>query len=134
MVYLADWRSAILQGKQLTTIEWIYNHFGPYVPDVVDTARRSHVFETVPESTPYGDQKEIIRVLEGASYDGLTDSDRAILDYVIEKTSPKNWSEFIRLVYSTYPIITQEKYTRLDLVQLADEYKLDQQAFDWASP
>lgn len=33
------------------------------------------------------------------------------------------WSRFIRLVYSTYPILTQERGTKLDLVELAAKYK-----------
>ncbi len=36
---------------------------------------------------------------------------------------PLNRNEFIKLVDSTYPIVTQERYSKLDLVKLADEYK-----------
>jgi len=39
MVYLADWRSALMYGNQITDIEWYFDNFGPYVHDVVNTAR-----------------------------------------------------------------------------------------------
>jgi hypothetical protein len=45
------------------------------------------------------------------------------LDFVIEKTKDLEWNDFIRLIYSTYPIVTQDKYSKLDLVSLAKEYQ-----------
>ena len=46
-----------------------------------------------------------------------------ILDFVMEGSAPLNWNEFIKLVYSTYPIVSQERYAKLDLVRLAQEYE-----------
>ncbi|MEZ5576726.1 MAG: DUF4065 domain-containing protein [Candidatus Competibacteraceae bacterium] len=31
MIYLADWFSSLADGKKLTDIEWLFNHYGPYV-------------------------------------------------------------------------------------------------------
>ena len=52
----------------------------------------------------------------------VTDEDKRILDSIIESTKRQNWSEFIRLVYSTYPVMTQDRFSRLDLVALARRY------------
>ncbi|MER2009033.1 MAG: type II toxin-antitoxin system antitoxin SocA domain-containing protein, partial [Psychrobacillus sp.] len=38
MVYLADWYYSIKYRKQITEIEWYFDHYGPYVSDVFDEA------------------------------------------------------------------------------------------------
>lgn len=123
IVYLADWRSAITQSKQLTPIEWTFNHFGPYVDDVVSLARTDPDFEVCKGVTIYGDEKETIRVRAELPCSSLTREDRQLLDFVIESTKGKNWGAFIRLVYSTYPIVSKPRFAVLDLVELAEEYK-----------
>jgi len=45
MVYLVDWRSAITDGKQLTRIQWHFNHYGPYVEDVVASIKYDSAFK-----------------------------------------------------------------------------------------
>ena len=47
----------------------------------------------------------------------------SLIDFVIEKTRKFYWNKFIELVYSTYPIISQEKGSSLNLIELAREYK-----------
>jgi hypothetical protein len=56
-------------------------------------------------------------------YPSLTDDEKELLDYVISSSASKNWDDFIKLVYSTYPIITQDRFSKLDLVKLAREYE-----------
>jgi hypothetical protein len=126
MVYLADWRAAILYERQITEIVWEFNHFGPYVDDVVCLARCEDAFEVVEATNIYGNPKEIIRLQGPASWPSLLDADVAVLDHVIRSASTKTWNEFINLVYSTYPIMTKERYETLNLVQLAQEYKKQQ--------
>lgn len=124
MVYLADWRSAIEHGQQITRIEWVYNHYGPYVDDVADIARDDPAFSVVLTANVYGGQKAVIRYLGVEDWPSLSASDRRVLDYVIAKTAPMFWNDFIELVYSTHPIATQPQYARLDLVALASEYAM----------
>lgn len=35
------------------------------------------------------------------------------------------WNAFISFIYSTYPIITSDRYTFLNLVEKAEQYKLE---------
>lgn len=123
MVYLADWLSAFRRGRQLTEIEWFFNHYGPYVLDVVETARADEDFTVELTYNFFGDPKEVIRVRDGATYPSLTEEDQEILSFVIDSTASKNWEQFIQLVYSTYPVLTQERYSVLNLVELAEAYK-----------
>jgi hypothetical protein len=122
MIYLADWKSAITNGNQLTDIKWIYNHYGPYVEDVIDIIRKDENFEVIPDTNYLNQPKEVIRLKKKVKAD-ISESSKNILDFVIEKTSPLYWDDFIRLVYSTYPIVKEKKLNRLNLTELAKEYK-----------
>jgi hypothetical protein len=122
MVYLADWKSAITQNKQLTDINWIYNHYGPYVQDIIELIRNDENFEIKAGVNVYNQPKEIIRLTKSTE-SNLSKDSKDILDFVIDKTSPLYWEDFIRLVYSTYPIIKEKKLNRLNLTELAKEYK-----------
>jgi len=126
MVYLADWKSAIERGKQFTNLTWEFSHYGPYVPDVIRLARTDEGFKVDEGTNAYGTRKEtIFRSSEADSTDhaSLKPEDKELLDFVIRSVEDKTFEEFIKLVYSTYPIVTQERYSKLDLVRLAKEYE-----------
>ena len=71
----------------------------------------------------YGSQKDLLKVDDDVDYPTLSADEMRILDFVMEGSAPLNWNEFIKLVYSTYPIVSQERYAKLDLVRLAQEYE-----------
>lgn len=123
MVYLADWRSAITRGKQLTDLEWEFSHYGPYVNDVIRVAETDPGFEVIPTKNLYGGQKDLLRVADDVDFPSITEEEKELLDFVISTSASKNWDDFIKLVYSTYPIVTQERFSKLDLVKLAGEYE-----------
>lgn len=123
MIYLVDWRSCLVCGQQITHIHWYFNHYGPYVSEVIDDIRRDQDFSIKSATNMFGDTKEII-VLKNTRYKvNLSEDVKVVLDFVIEKTCRLNWTEFINLIYSTYPVVTQPRYTYFDLVKLAKEYK-----------
>jgi len=123
MIYLADWRSAITRGEQLTDLEWEFSHYGPYVKDVKQVAETDSAFEVVPTKNLYGGQKDLIQVADDITYPSVTEDEKELLDYVISSSASKNWDDFVKLVYSTYPIVTQDRFSSLDLVELAKEYE-----------
>ena len=123
MVYLADWRSAITRGKQLTDTQWVFNHYGPFVYDVLDAAEKDPELKVVSTHNLYGTPKDLLQVANDVSYLSLEKEEQEILDFVIESSAQENWDGFIRLVYSTYPIVARERYSKLDLVELAKEYQ-----------
>jgi hypothetical protein len=126
LIYLADWKSAIERGEQMTNIVWVYNYHGPYVEDVAQEAEVNPAFKVRSTYNPYGNPKDLIELARPQGYPSLTEDDKRIIDSVIASTAEKNWNEFIRLVYSTYPIITQNRFSKLDLVELARRYAEDQ--------
>ncbi len=122
LVYLSDWFSSLIFRRQLTNIEWVFNHYGPYVDDVVRVAQYSPYFRIVNTITHFGTEKSIIYYLGTEEDILLTEDEIKILNFVIDRTRNLYFDEFIDYVYSTYPIASKERYAYLNLVELANEY------------
>ena len=73
----------------------------------------------------YGSPKDLILAKDGAPAPKLSSNVTRILDHMIKETAPLYWKDFIQLVYSTYPVVSQPRYTDLDLPVLALEYESD---------
>lgn len=122
LVYLADWFNCLVYDMQITDINWVFNHYGPYVDDIIYAAKKEVIFEVVSAKNHYGDNKIIIYC--NKNYKPLVSNEiKEVLDFVIEKTKSMYFNDFINYVYSTYPISSQSRYINLNLVQLAKEYK-----------
>lgn len=128
MVYLADWKSSIETGSQISHIKWKFNHYGPYVDDVVNAARNDPSFKVDLETNLYGDQKETISLSKSREWSSLTPSDKRWLNHVMEETKKLYWKDFIQLVYSTFPVMVSERQNALDLPKLAARYKSEVQS------
>jgi uncharacterized protein YwgA len=123
MIYLADWRLALTNRRQVTSLKWVFNHYGPYLDDVKNEAQTNPRFELKRDRNLYGKVKELVTLAEHPSHFELDDQEKAALEHVVEKTKDLTWGRFIKLVYSTYPIATQPRYVPLDLESLADTYQ-----------
>lgn len=123
IIYLIDWKSALEHEKQLTSIEWKFNHYGPYVKIIEETIQNDGRFQIVSTINFYGNEKNLIEIIDDKNFSNPTEEEQEIIDFIIEKTRKFYWDKFINLVYSTYPIISQEKGSQLNLVELAKEYK-----------
>lgn len=114
-----------MTDKQLTDIKWYFDHYGPYVSDVFDTADEDSELTIVEKVSNFGTKKYIVE----AKFDkdnliiDLDENEKSIIDRVIEETKNMNWNDFIDYVYSTYPIEISEKYGILNLVELAKKFK-----------
>ena len=123
MIYLADWRHAITCGSTITAINWYFDNYGPFVWDIKQTAEENpDIFTIKATATPYGNPKLLLGLKDNNFNPQLSHDEKRSLDHVIEMTKDLPWSQFIRLVYSTFPIITSERYTYLDLANKAIEY------------
>jgi hypothetical protein len=123
IMYLIDWKSAIENEKQITNIEWVFNHYGPYVNKIEEIISKDNRFNIEKTTNIYGKEKHIIGLIKDKDFINPSDQDKVIIDFILEKTVKFYWNKFIALVYSTYPIISQEKGSKLNLVELAREYK-----------
>jgi len=124
MIYLMDWKSSIDNGAQITNAKWHFDHYGPYVDDFVRLAREDKGISIESASNFYGGKKQLFKLSD--TFDGkveITPEQKKIADFVIDATKQKNYEDFIQLVYSTYPVISSDRYTDLDLVIMANKYK-----------
>lgn len=123
LVYLADWYSALVDDRQITCIRWHFNHYGPYVDDVTNSISDNPDFMILNEQTMYGSTKHLIRYVGNLNINILAERTRQILDAVINNTKQLYFNDFIDYVYSTYPVVKNQRYSNFDLVTLAREYK-----------
>ena len=124
LVYLVDWEMAKRKHRQLTDIEWKFDHFGPFVSDVYDAADKDKELSIVKKTSAFGTTKYIDQSKndrERLEYPDLDRETQAIINDVIDKTKNLYWNGFIEYVYDTYPIKHVQKYNHLNLVQLAEE-------------
>jgi len=124
MLYLVDWKSVLEKDTQLTDAAWYFNHYGPYVDDFMEIANEDDDIEIRSESTMFGGKKKLIALSDNFKANiHLDPVDKRLVDFVINATKSKNYEDFIKLVYSTYPVLTSSKYSPLDLVSSAQQYK-----------
>lgn len=126
LVYLADWYSALVDDSQITNIRWHFNHYGPYVDDVINSIIGNPDFAILNEQTMYGSTKHLIKYIGNLNINTLTERTRQILDAVIKNTKQLYFNDFIDYVYSTYPVASNDRYSDFDLVTLAREFKHNQ--------
>jgi hypothetical protein len=124
LVYLADWRHAITHGRQLTDITWYFDNYGPFVWDVKNVVESApDLFACDDTANMYGDRKRLFSLVNTSHAPHLSAEERNSLDHVIDATKALNWAQFIKLIYSTYPVMSSERYSNLDLARLAKDYK-----------
>ena len=121
LVYLTDWRSVLEHGRPITTIRWEFQHFGPWVDDVVNSARRNPNIEIVHTSTFTGKPKSLFRSVGAPDLTALNKADMSIADSVIAETQGMFFNQFIEHVYSSYPVASRDRYDVLDLPLIGEE-------------
>ena len=121
LVYLSDWYHAIHNQEQITAVKWYFDNYGPFVWDIYNAVKEDDVFKVELTNNYYGGEKKLISLDKNVNAN-LTSLEAKSVDRIIEATKTLNWDSFIKLVYSTYPILKSDKYTSLDLVKNAMEF------------
>lgn len=135
MMYLADWRAAIIHGERLTDIEWIFNHYGPYTSQATSDIIDRNGFRVRESQNYYGSNKRIFEYVgDKAILESLQPWQIEVIDFVITETKHLSYSAFMKLVYGTYPIVVSDRYSTLDLVCLAEHYREARSQTGWGVP
>jgi hypothetical protein len=125
IVYLADWYKAIKYQKQITNIEWYFDNYGPFVWDICNEVNSDpNTFILKKKFNVYKNESKIFALKNKHLEVQLPNEDQNSIDYVIKATEGLGWDDFIQLVYSTYPVISSDRYSRLNLVEKAKSYNL----------
>lgn len=120
LVYLIDWEYTKKYGKQMTEISWYFDHYGPYVSDVLDEADEDKTVSIQSTFSNFGTIKYIVRPKydkELIHYECLDISEIEVINEVFENTKMLSWNQFINYVYDTPPIKESGKYSYLDLTK-----------------
>lgn len=124
MVYLVDWKNTLNTGHQVTGIKWYFDNYGPFVNDVENTAKsNSDVFLIDFGSNMYGQPKKTFKLKHDDISFNLSLNEIASITSIVNETKKLYWREFIKLVYSTYPVASSDRYNYLDLESKAKKYK-----------
>jgi hypothetical protein len=123
LIYLIDWKYTLLTGKQFTDIKWYFNHYGPYVEDVMNLVKQEKsIFNVDSYENRYGGHSDRITKIKPMNVE-LSEAIMNASDFIISNTKNLNWPDFISLVYSTFPVQNNSKYTYLNLESEAVEFK-----------
>lgn len=133
-VYLADWKQAIIKHRQISDIKWYFDNYGPFVNDIKHEAEKyPEIFKIKNTMNMYGQPKTYFEIIDNSEINKLllqiNNEDKEIMDFIIDITSKMYWDDFIKLVYSTYPITSSERYTYLNLIEKAEEYQQFNETF-----
>ena len=61
IIYLADWRNVLRRGHQVSQINWIFYHYGPFVFDIInEVSAHEDIFEVRYVPNDFGKPKQII--------------------------------------------------------------------------
>jgi len=116
LVYLSDWHHALHNKSQISPIKWYFDNYGPFVWDVFELVKSDESFKVDLVKNYYGNEKKLIS-LENEVISNLSKDEKNSVNKVIEATKSLNWDGFIKMVYSTYPILTSDKYSWLNLIE-----------------
>lgn len=123
MVYLSDWKNALVTGTQISNVNWYFDNYGPFVNDIENTAKSdSNTFLINLGSNMYGQPKKTFGLKNNDVSVNLNDSEKEAIKSIVDETQKLYWNEFIKLVYSTHPVASSNRYTYLDLNAKAKEY------------
>ena len=123
LVYLIDWKTAQKQKNVSSGINWYFDNYGPYVPDVMKEAVSDEHIIIDEGLSNYGGTRYTFQIkdlnLNDIIY--LDEQEREIIDDVIESTKDLSFNNFINYIYNTPPVIQTPQYELLDLVKIASE-------------
>lgn len=106
ILYLCDWKFTITYNEKLLDIDWKHSNFGL----ITNNFNFSLAIELL--SSKLNQESK------------LPNHFKSILDFVLEKVERLKYTDFVTLVYSTYPMITTSPSDEvLDLKKFAIEYK-----------
>jgi hypothetical protein len=115
LLYLIDWSSAVVQGRRVTSLKWIFGAQGPEAPALPGFLASSREF--------------VMAGLKGpsavVSFDGrpvfptLSPADTRIIEEIVKATDHLDWRQVQRLIHQSDPVKFSDFDQALDLEAFA---------------
>lgn len=109
IIYLCDWKNSIEYGKQITEIKW--KHF------------QGDFADTIAKSFKIGEVSNNKFSFENTDENIFTNEELTSIKMISDLSLKLSTEEFVKLVFSTFPMMIKEKDSVLDLPDLASQYK-----------
>ena len=117
LVYLCDWCYACACDKQITSIHWFFDNYGPFVWDITNTLTQDqNLFSSNIVLDPLGNKITSFSINCLDYKPNIEPSIQDCMEYVLQNAVGLPRQEFTNLVYATYPIKTSRRYTSLNLL------------------
>lgn len=107
LIYLCDWKSSIDHGKTITNIPWKYlnDNYTEHIAAAFDIGKI--------EMGQYNFDE---------NFGTLTAEEIEVVNYISQLSIELKSVDFMKLVFSTFPMLTQDRYKDLNLPELASDY------------
>ena len=122
MIYLVDWKYALKHGRQATDVRWYFDRFGPYVNLVKDFTERFELKKTKESKGKYSRRVRWLALKTDISRDvgtPLSNEVQSVCDDIIKEVWRLSYIDFIRYVYRTPPVRYCDKFTYMNIVEIA---------------
>jgi hypothetical protein len=121
LVYLVDVHHAAKHGRTVTGIDWKRDHYGPFVWEIIDTARRENQVFSV---SIVGENKKVVSLRPGQGGQLPREVTEAIDEVVTAAPDPNHGLEaFLKYVYSTPPMKLSRGRGSLNVVEAMEAWQ-----------
>lgn len=122
LVYLLDWEYSLKYGNQVTDIEWFFDYYWPFVKDIENVIYENE--DIFLEKIYYNSlwNKSKFFSIKWKNDWQLDFKVYEIMDKILEETKNFTFNDFIKYVYSTYPVYKTRQFNKLNLKELAKEF------------
>jgi len=100
LIYLADVEAKEKFGRTITGLTYIYHFYGPYAPEIIETALEMDGDEIKEIYNPFFDRYEYI-IGERGKEVGLSHEEIKVLDRIIKKYGKLGTNDIKEMAYNT---------------------------------
>lgn len=126
LIFLSDWLMCLTLQRQISSINWYVNQYGPFTEDIDTLLQSNPLFILKETDNYYGGNRKFFFLKDANEYqDHLSEDDRKIILNVINKTQDLSWDRFRKIILNSYPLsnTTNINYEPINLLSLANTYR-----------
>jgi hypothetical protein len=122
ILFLIDWRASMTKHKPITNLTWQFQYPGIYGLELFDEIVNSASLKI--ENNLEGKKIVCIKDCDEDYPSSLSVHELEAIRFILEITNDLGWEDLDALTNATYPSYNSKFYKPLDLVKLANQYRL----------